>query len=125
LTITGTDFGLSGSLTSSVVRLISRRRQLSDSYNPNDYETMPYEVTVDTSSYSQAVITIGEGEGINDLLVNVSGQITLTPLEFAGPNVTSVSPNSATTKGGDGYINVTGFNFGLGDDFTLRLSGPG
>jgi len=132
----GSDFGLSGSMTTRMVRQSSiirdddtRRRALSsaddDAFDANMWEELPYvETSVLQSNHSDAMILIGPGEGQNMLLVNVSGQVTLAPLNYAPPNLTMVEPPSVPTIGGDN-VTVHGVNFGVGVSFTLRLRGPG
>jgi hypothetical protein len=144
----GSDFGLAGSLAARVVRLLAsgdddggrRQRRLhfdasagaralmsadDDAYDSSLWEELPYiEATVLRSNHSEAVVLLGPGEGQNMLLVNVSGQVTLAPLNYAPPNLTMVEPPSVPTAGG-ANVTVLGVNFGVGVAFTLRLRGPG
>jgi hypothetical protein len=137
--IIGSDFGLSGSMTTRMVRLLSkinddnnddtRRRALSSTDDDADdatmWEELPYiETSVLRSNHSDAMMLLGPGEGQNMLLVNVSGQVTLTPLNYAPPNLTMVEPPSVPTIGG-ANVTLHGVNFGVGVSFTLRLRGPG
>lgn len=57
---------------------------------------------------------------MNELLVNVSGQIALSPLAFAPPTLVSLTPTASPTAGGNN-LTLVGFNLGLGDDFTLAF----
>jgi hypothetical protein len=143
----GSDLGLAGSLSARLVRLLTSgdddgdgRRRLhfdvsagaralmsadDDAYDSSLWEELPYiKATVLRSNHSEAMVLLGPGEGQNMLLVNVSGQVTLTPLNYAPPNLTMVEPPSVPTAGG-ANVTVHGVNFGVGVAFTLRLWGPG
>lgn len=107
-----------------------RRRRLGgssqddDAYVASDWYELDFSVQVLNSTHDFALISIGPGEGINELLINVSGQVSLTPLAYAAPILTSVDPGSSPTQGGVN-VTVTGQNLGVGDLFELRLSGEG
>jgi hypothetical protein len=95
-----------------------------NAFDASEWVELDYDVHVVNSTHDYARISIGEGEGMNQLLVNVSGQVSLTPLAYAAPVLTYVTPESSPTQGG---LNVTliGENFGVAGSFVLALSGAG
>ena len=63
---------------------------------------MPFDVNVVNNTHDMAIIIIGAGQGLNELLVNVSGQVSFTPLAYAPPSATLVYPIIMHWKKADG-----------------------
>jgi hypothetical protein len=132
VTMHGSDFGLVGDLTASVVRRLRRRLHsiddgiesvrllLSPEYDESSYQALDFPVDVISGSQDLINLEIGMGQGANDLLVNVSGQVTLVPFSYALPNLTMIAPNHGPTSGGSN-VTLFGSNFGLGDDFSIVM----
>ncbi|KAH8092803.1 calcium ion binding protein [Aureococcus anophagefferens] len=82
ITITGSDFGLD-----PVVSLpLDADRAVATSVVSHDHSTI--------------VLSVGAGQGRNDLTIDVAGQVAIEPYAYAAPVVASSSPDEAATEGG-------------------------
>jgi len=64
------------------------------------------------------VLSVGAGQGLDTLFVNVSDQSAKTTLAFEAPSLSSLAPAEGSTRGGT-EISLTGTNFGRGSNFDV------
>ena len=74
------------------------------------------------STHKELNIDVGEGQGIANLVLNVSGNLVDTPFTFNPPNINMEIDDVITvdTMGGD-EVRLHGINFGTGHDYTIVI----
>ncbi|KAH8073986.1 calcium ion binding protein [Aureococcus anophagefferens] len=102
ITITGSDFGLD-----PVVSLpLDADRAVATSVVSHDHSTI--------------VLSVGAGQGRNDLTIDVAGQVAIEPYAYAAPVVASSSPDEAATEGGVA-MTIAGSHLGVGSDCVVSF----
>jgi hypothetical protein len=83
---------------------------------------LPYDVNVVASTHESMTIEIGEGQGVSQIALNVSGNEAFSDLSYNAPSIAEPFGGELiiSTNGGEEIV-LTGVDFGIGSDYTLEI----